>query len=83
MRVPLNIPREDEKIYREAEKIVTHYIDEFRSRYSMHSMEEILSLVALQLGTIISKRQNMEDINPLVDKVGEMNEKIKDALEDM
>ena len=41
--MPLNIRREDEEIYRNAEKIVNKYLEQYRRQFSQRSMEEILT----------------------------------------
>ena len=38
VRMPLNIRREDEEIYRNAEKLVNKYLEQYRSRFSQRSM---------------------------------------------
>ncbi|MDR2841107.1 MAG: cell division protein ZapA [Paludibacter sp.] len=56
--VPLIVPRNDEQIYRDAEKLVMHYLDKYAKKYNQRSYEEILKLTAYQLAVIISQGQS-------------------------
>ncbi len=80
IRIPLEIPFEQESIYRDAEKIVSGYIESFRAEINPSSMEELMTLVALQLAVIITKEQAFENINPLVETIERVNEKIIEAI---
>ena len=78
--MPLNIRREDEEIYRNAEKIVNKYLEQYRRQFSQRSMEEILTLVAYQLAVIISKQKTIQDEAPMADKIEELNKELKKLL---
>ncbi len=80
VRMPLNIRREDEEIYRNAEKIVNKYLEQYRRQFSQRSMEEILTLVAYQLAVIISKQKTNQDEAPMADKIEELNKELKKLL---
>lgn len=80
VRMPLRIRREDEEIYRNAEKIVNKYLEQYREQYGQRSMEEILTLVAFQLAVIVSKQNTNQDTSPLVDKIEELNKELKKIL---
>ena len=80
VRMPLNIRREDEEIYRNAEKIVNKYLEQYRGQFSQRSMEEILTLVAYQLAVIISKQKTNQDEAPMADKIEELNKELKKLL---
>ena len=78
--MPLNIRREDEEIYRNAEKIVNKYLEQYRRQFSQRSMEEILTLVAYKLAVIISKQKTNQDEAPMADKIEELNKELKKLL---
>ena len=78
--MPLNIRREDKEIYRNAEKIVNKYLEQYRRQFSQRSMEEILTLVAYQLAVIISKQKTNQDEAPMADKIEELNKELKKLL---
>ncbi len=80
VRMPLKIQREDEEIYRNAEKIVNKYLEQYRRQYSQRSMEEILTLVAYQLAVIISKQDIRQDEGPLAEKIEELNKELNKIL---
>lgn len=78
VRMPLNIRREDEEIYRNAEKLVNKYLEYYRKQYSQRSMEEILTIVAYQVAVIVSRQEMREDIEPLAEKIKELNNELKE-----
>lgn len=80
VRMPLKIRREDEEIYRNAEKIVNKYLEQYRGQYSQRSMEEILTLVAYQMAVIVSKQETSQNVAPLADKIEELNSELKKLL---
>lgn len=80
VRMPLNIPREDEELYRDAEKLLNNYLNKFQERYNQKSMEEILTLVAYQLAVIIIKQNKNQDIAPLAIKIQELNKELQEFL---
>lgn len=80
VRMPLKIKREDEELYRNAEKIVNKYLEQYRNQLSQGSMEEILTIVAYQLAVIVSKQNTSQDLVPLVEKMKEINREVKEIL---
>lgn len=78
VRMPLKIRREDEEIYRNAEKIVNKYLEQYRTQFSQRSMEEILTLVAFQVAVVLEKQNRNQDINPLAEKIEELNKELKE-----
>ncbi len=78
VRMPLNIRREDEEIYRNAEKLVNKYLEQYRSRFSQRSMAEILTIVAYQIATIASRQEMNDSVEPLAEKIMELNKELKD-----
>ena len=80
VRMPLKIRREDEEIYRNAEKIVNKYLEQYRTQFSQRSMEEILTLVAFQVAVVLAKQNKNQDISPLAEKIEELNKELKELL---
>lgn len=80
-RMPLKIPRIDEEIYRNAEKIVNKYLDQYRKQYNQLSMEEILTIVAYQLAVIVAKLDLNNDVAPLAERVVALNDELKELFE--
>ena len=80
VRIPLKIHREDEEIYRNAEKIVNKYLRQYREMYSQRSMEEILTLVAFQIAVIVFKQGTDQDIEPLAEKILELNKELEELI---
>jgi len=80
VRIPLKIHRDDEEIYRNAEKIVNKYLRQYRELYSQRSMEEILTLVAFQIAVIVFKQGTNQDIEPLAEKILELNKELEELI---
>lgn len=81
VRLPLNIRREDEEIYRNAEKLVNKHLEQYRKKFSQRSMEEILTIVAYQLAVIACKQDMNQDIDPLAEKIKELNKELKELAD--
>ena len=81
VRMPLHIRREDELIYRNAEKLVNKYLEQYRKQFSQRSMEEILTVVAYQMAVIVSKKDINQDVVPLAEKIIELNNELKEIIE--
>ncbi|MDD3078498.1 MAG: cell division protein ZapA [Paludibacter sp.] len=79
-RIPLNIPRKDEEIYRRAEKLVVKYLDEFQKIYRQRATEEILILVAFRLAVALSKQGMNNDLVPMAEKIKSLDEELKQLL---
>lgn len=80
VRMPLVIPREDEELYRDAEKLLNNYLNKYQERFNQRSMEEILTLVAYQLAVIITKQDRNMDVAPLAIKIQEINKELTELL---
>jgi predicted nuclease of restriction endonuclease-like RecB superfamily len=79
-RMPLNIPRKDEELYRKAEKLVVKYIDFFQKQYNQRPTEEILIMVAFQIAVIVSKQEFSEDTVPMAEKIQALDDELKSLL---
>lgn len=77
LRMPLNIPRKDEELYRKAEKMVNSYLAKFQKLYNQRPSEEILIMVAFQIAVIVSKQELNEDKVPLAEKIQELDKELK------
>ena len=80
VRMPLHISREDEVIYRNAEKLFNKYFRQYSEVYSQRSMEEILTLVAFQFAYIVSKQGMNQDVQPLADKIQQLKNQLKELM---
>ena len=79
-RFPMNIDREDEEIYRNAEKQVNRYIDDYQKQYLNLSAEEIRSLVAFQLAVVIYKMETNQSIDPVIEKIRSLDKELEELL---
>lgn len=79
-RLPLNIPRRDEEVYRNAEKTVNKILLEYQQKYNQRSAEEILSIVAYQLAVALSKKEIVQDTTPIVEKIEQLDKELENIL---
>lgn len=80
VRMPLHISRDDEVIYRNAEKLFNKYFRQYSEVYSQRSMEEILTLVAYQFAYIVSKQSMNQDVEPLAEKIQQLNNQLRELM---
>ena len=55
MIIPLRINRQDEEIYRNAEKIVKAFLKDYKGKYSRRTNEELLILTAYKTAVLLAK----------------------------
>lgn len=79
-KFPLKIARKDEELYRKAEKMVSQWLETFQRQYRQRPNEEILSLVAFQIATIVMKQELTTDTMPLVEKIQELDKELEALL---
>jgi cell division protein ZapA len=79
-RMPLSILREDEELYRKAEKLVVKYMEKYQKQYNQRPTEEILIMVAFQIAVIVSKQEFGEDTVPLAEKIQSLDNELKALL---
>ncbi len=79
-RIPLNIPRKDEELYRNAEKKVNKLLLDYQQKYNQRSAEEVLSITAYQLAVALSKKEYVQDKTPIVEKIEQLDEELEKVL---
>ena len=79
-RIPMNINRKDEEVYRKAERLVVKYLDEYQRVYNHRASEELLILVAFRLAVAPSKQELDRDLVPLAEKIKNLDEELKTLL---
>ncbi len=79
-RIPLRVPRSDEEIYRKAQKMVNDNLENYQKRFSRHSYEEILIMVAFHLSTTISRHQLTGNVSPVEETLKALEAEIDKAL---
>jgi cell division protein ZapA len=79
-RIPMSIARKDEQLYRDAEKLVEKYLDEFQKIYNQRPTEEILTLVAFRLAVVLTKSEMNQDTGPLAERVKLLNNELDTFL---
>ncbi|MBP1677783.1 MAG: hypothetical protein H6Q20_2342 [Bacteroidetes bacterium] len=79
-RIPMNIARKDEEIYRYAEKLVEKYLDEFQKIYNQRATEEILTLVAFRLAVALTKQEIDQDTVPMAERIKALGSELDSIL---
>ena len=79
-RIPMNIDRNEEEVYRKAEKQINRYIDDYQKQYPRLSTEEIRSLVAFRLAVVVYKIEYNQNIEPVIDKIRSLDEELDELL---
>lgn len=80
-RFPLkNIPRKDEEMYRNAEKMVNQYLDKYSKLYQHRSIEEVYLIVAFQLAVRNVKGELIHDTDPIIEKISELTMELDKVL---
>lgn len=80
VRLPLTVKRNEEEIYRNAEKIVVKFINDYQKIYSQKSYNEILTYVAFRLAVALAKHDTSESVAPLAERIKQLDEELKALL---
>lgn len=80
VRLPLTVKRDEEELFRNAEKMVVKFINDYQQIYSQRSYAEILTFVAFRLAVILNKQNSNQDIAPLAERIKELDEELKALL---
>lgn len=78
--IRLRIAREDEEIYRNAEKNVKEIYNQLHKAYSEKSVEELWMLSAFQAAVIVNRNKKLEDASSLTKKIDELEKEIDTVL---
>ncbi len=80
LRLPLRIARQDEELYRRAEKLLVKYLNDYQQKFRQRPTEEILILVAYQLAVIVCKQEFADDVVPLAEKIKTLDNELETLL---
>ncbi|MFW9596573.1 MAG: cell division protein ZapA [Paludibacter sp.] len=80
VRMPLSVKRNEEEIYRNAEKIVVKFINDYQKLYSQKSYSEIMTYVAFRLAVALTKQDSNESVAPLAERIKKLDEELKALL---
>ena len=75
-----NIPREDEEMYRNAEKKLDKVLTHYQQKYNLLSSEEILSLVAYLFAKEVCMKELKEDVDPTIERLKALDEELDKVL---
>lgn len=83
LKLPLRIARQDEEVYRKAEKLLTRYLNDYQAKFNQRSTEEILILVAYQLAVMVSKKETAEEIAPIAERLKKLDEELNKLFSEL
>ena len=76
----LRIPREKEEVYRKAADSINTAIKEYRKKFQVTSLENILSMVALNFAVTSLTTANNKDMDPLLEQLQSIDAELKAYL---
>lgn len=78
----LRCKRSEEAVMRKAAKQVNEMILRYRAAFPGPDLDlkDVLAMVACQLSTANLKKENVEDISPVFDKLEDLNQELEDFL---
>ena len=79
-RFPMTINRDDEELYRRAEKLAVNCLEEYQKQYPQRSSEELLTLVAFRLAVATSKLHMSQDVTPLAERIKAFDAELEELL---
>ena len=79
-RLPLEIARKDEELYRNAEKLVSQLAAKYRHKYDQKSNEELMVIVAYHLAVALMKHDFVENIHPMSEKMELLAKELDELL---
>lgn len=80
-RFPMTIQRDDEELYRRAEKLAVNCLEDYQKQYPQRSSEELLTLVAFRLAVATSKLHMSQDVLPMAERIKTLTAELEQLLE--
>lgn len=79
----LNIKREEEEIFREAAKAIEEGLNIYSNKYKFAEDKEetCLSMFMLDLAVRYYKLKRSKDIEPIIDKINQLNQELTEYLD--
>lgn len=78
--LPLNVPRQEEEIYRQAEKLLNQKVNRYERSHPTISRAQILILAAYDVAVGLSRRNVAVDAAPLIERIKGFTQEIDDVL---
>lgn len=75
-RYPLNIPREDEQLYRDAAKLIDNALNYYRRLNPGLSANNYWAMTALEFAFHYLSTKDKNDTKPYLDKIEELTEEL-------
>ena len=79
-KLPLEIARKDEELYRNAEKLVSTLTAKYRHKYAQKSNEELMVIVAYHVAAALMKHDFAENIHPAFEIIESLSNEINQLL---
>lgn len=77
---PLKIERKDEEKIRKAARLINEKVSQYKQRYLDKDVQDFLAMAALQFVTRVIEMENKFDVQPLEQKVQELNEELEEYI---
>lgn len=77
---PITVKREEEELYRAAEKLINERFNHYASRYSNQENDVYLCMAALDIALALKKQEARNDTQPLAEGMERMLRTIEEAL---
>ncbi len=77
---PLKIERKDEEKIRKAARLINEKVLQYKQRYLDKDVQDFLAMAALQFVTRVIEMEDRFDIQPLEQRLQELNEELEEYL---
>lgn len=77
---PITVKRDEEIVYRDAEKLINQRFNYYAGRYPNQGNETYLTMVALDIAVSLKRNENRNDTAPYVESIRTMLNEIGETL---
>ena len=77
---PLKVERENEEKIRKAARMINEKVLQYKQRYTDKDVQDFLAMAALQFVTRVIEMEDRFDIQPLEQRLQELNEELEEYL---
>ncbi len=78
--ITLLVDEKEEHLYRQAQRMVNDSFDEFANKFNTKTIEELWAHTAFRLALNYSQLLEHADLNPVLEKIDDINKQITDLL---
>ncbi|MBQ1908477.1 MAG: cell division protein ZapA [Bacteroidaceae bacterium] len=78
--LPMTVRRQDEEIYRQAEKLIKERYSFYTNNYRNQSTEMYLVMTVLDVAVMLKQKETSMDATPIVNRLAPLLEELESAL---